>query len=38
MEDTFLMRQEKFGTVKDAFSTKNDGAGFTPIDPNNPEG
>ena len=36
MEDTFLMRQEKFGTVKDAFSTKNDGAGFTPIDPNKP--
>ena len=34
MEDTFLMRQEKFGTVKEAFSSTNTGGGFTPIDPN----
>jgi hypothetical protein len=34
MEDTFLMRQDKFGTVKDAFSSTNTGAGFEPFDPN----
>jgi len=34
MEDTFLMRQEKFGTVKEGFSSTNTGGGFTPIDPN----
>jgi hypothetical protein len=36
MEDTFLMRQEKFGTAQDAFSSENTGSGFTPIDPNKP--
>ena len=34
MEDTFLMRQEKFGTAQDAFSSTNTGGGFTPFDPN----
>tara|TARA_A100000172_G_scaffold27050_2_gene15893 strand:- start:4815 stop:6467 length:1653 start_codon:yes stop_codon:yes gene_type:complete len=37
MEDTFLMRQEKFGTAQDAFSSENTGSGFTPIDPNKPK-
>ena len=34
MENTFLMRQEKFGTAQDAFSSNNTGKGFTPFDPN----
>ena len=34
MENTFLMRQEKFGTAQDAFSSNNTGKGFTPYDPN----
>ena len=36
MEDTFLMRQDKFGTPQDAFSSNNTGKGFTPVDPNKP--
>lgn len=38
MEDTFLMRQEKFGTAQNAFSSNNTGTGFTPFDPNAPKG
>ena len=38
MEDTFLMRQEKFGTAQNAFSSTNTGTGFTPVDPNPPKG
>ncbi len=38
MEDTFLMRQEKFGTAQNAFSSTNTGTGFTPVDPNAPKG
>ena len=34
MEDTFLMRQDKFGTVQEAFSSTNTGGGFEPFDPN----
>ena len=38
MEDTFLMRQEKFGTAQNAFSSTNAGTGYTPIEPNAPKG